>query len=537
MPRSFELKNAHVRWLCFGVILLFSLFPLLLNFPYRVNIYVTWEGAYRMFLGQVPYKDFGMPLGYGFWVIPFIFFKIFGPFMFSLIKAQAFINLMSLLTFRGIMKLFKLSEATVFFSLVVMCLSFTLINFWPWYNNTVFFFELISIYFVLFYIIKSRKFYLLILSAFFLWLSLFTKQDGGALSVLIVFSILIIDFLYTRKWNALLIMSAAFLGFYLIFVLPFLQYDFSYWFNYGQSPHYSRVSSYHFITDIFSHSEWLKGYSLAIVLIILYKFSKEGFRETVKDKMFILFSLFTIGIVVQATIIQVTSFSPPTVNYYFHSFVIAFIFYNMQNKIKFNNVIVFTTILVFVFFWKSENYWKYSQPIIAKFAPSLLTPPPTDVVAKGNWAAKSDSFLSQEPVVWVESSFKTLNNIKIPKNTNEGLLFIKSLPVSKKDNLRVLNMSNLTFLAYELNYTPERGQNFPLWFHKGVALFDREVEMLCNKVDNSEYDLIIFEDMPDVDNFFPYEVKECALQNYKKIVKFISPTGYKTDSVEVYVKN
>ncbi|SMG41845.1 hypothetical protein SAMN05661096_02826 [Marivirga sericea] len=536
MRFSYELKNDSLKWFGFGLILLFSLLPLLLKFPFRVNIYVTWEGAYRMFLGQIPYKDFGMPLGYGFWIIPFIFFKIFGPYMITLVKAQAFINLISLFTFRGILKLFKLDEATVFFSILVMCLSFTLINFWPWYNHTVFFFELIALYFVLLYVKSKPKFYYLIICFFFVWLALLTKQDGGALTVLFVFSILIIDFVYSRNWKSLLIAISSFIFFYLTLVLPFLQYDFGYWFNYGQSPHYSRVSSYHFINDIFARSEWLKGHLLAVVIIISLRINKEGFKASLRDKNFVLFALFTIGIILQATIIQVTSFSPPTVNLYFHSFAIAFILYALQNAVKFKNSIVFLVVLIFIFFWKSDNYWKYSQPIISKVAPSLLTPPPSDVVAKGNWAAKADTVVKNEPVIWIESDFKSLNRIKIPKNTMEGLIHIKNLPVVKKENLKVLNMSNLTFLAYELNYEPPHGQKFPLWFHKGVAVFDREIEMLCNAIKNSEFDIILFEDMPDVNNFFPYEVRDCALDNYEMSAKFLSPTGYKTDSVEVYIR-
>src|SRR6187402_1456266 len=89
-----------------AIITLFSCLPLVLELPFRVNIFVTWEGAYRMYNGQLPFRDFGMPLGYGFWILPFIFFKIFGPYLYSLIITQCFINFVSLIAFRGILKLF-----------------------------------------------------------------------------------------------------------------------------------------------------------------------------------------------------------------------------------------------------------------------------------------------------------------------------------------------------------------------------------------------------------------------------------------------
>ncbi|MBS1737526.1 MAG: hypothetical protein JSS98_13105, partial [Bacteroidetes bacterium] len=75
------------------VILAFAIVPLLFTMPYRVNIFLSWEGAYRMSNGQIPFRDFGIPLGGMYWTIPAIFFKIFGSQMITLIKAQVFINI------------------------------------------------------------------------------------------------------------------------------------------------------------------------------------------------------------------------------------------------------------------------------------------------------------------------------------------------------------------------------------------------------------------------------------------------------------
>src|SRR3954447_14769114 len=82
----------------------FACVPLFATFPYRVNIFLSWEGAYRLSQGQVPYQDFGMPLGYMYWVVPAIFFKLFGAQLITLVKAQVFINIISGLAFRSILK-------------------------------------------------------------------------------------------------------------------------------------------------------------------------------------------------------------------------------------------------------------------------------------------------------------------------------------------------------------------------------------------------------------------------------------------------
>jgi len=119
------------------VIVVLACIPLFATFPYRLNIFLSWEGAYRLYLGQVPYRDFGMPLGYMYWVIPAIFFKIFGPQMITLVKAQVFINIIGGLAFRSIFKSLGVQPVIRFMGVLLFCLSYSFLNFWPWYNHTV----------------------------------------------------------------------------------------------------------------------------------------------------------------------------------------------------------------------------------------------------------------------------------------------------------------------------------------------------------------------------------------------------------------
>src|SRR5688572_17335250 len=118
----------------------FCFVPLLFNNPYRINIFLSWEGAYRMSIGQMPFRDYSLPMGYGYWVIPALFFKLFGPYFFSLIKAQVFINVLSVLALHGILKTLNVRPVVIFFSVVVFCFSYVSFNFWPWYNHVVFVF-------------------------------------------------------------------------------------------------------------------------------------------------------------------------------------------------------------------------------------------------------------------------------------------------------------------------------------------------------------------------------------------------------------
>src|ERR1700755_164290 len=98
MARNLSVKAEVV------IILVLALVPLLIHLPYRVNIFLSWEGAYRISQGQLPFRDFGAPLGGMYWVIPALFFKLFGTGLFTLVIAQVFINMLSGLAFRSILK-------------------------------------------------------------------------------------------------------------------------------------------------------------------------------------------------------------------------------------------------------------------------------------------------------------------------------------------------------------------------------------------------------------------------------------------------
>ena len=171
----------------------FLLFPLLVNLPYRVNIFLTWEGAYRISEGQVPFVDFGLPMGFGYWLIPTLFFKLFGPTFLSLVKAQVLINLISMVSLRGILYNLKIRPIVVSLSLLVFSLTYVIYNFWPWYNHSVIVFELVTLYFITsFNDSKTKTAYYaqLILAGVFTFVTFYTKQDvGGVCFLLCIFLI------------------------------------------------------------------------------------------------------------------------------------------------------------------------------------------------------------------------------------------------------------------------------------------------------------------------------------------------------------
>lgn len=247
-PYQNEFSNPFNRNIIFAELLLIiviSCIPLLITFPYHINLFLSWEGAYRLYLGQIPYKDFGIPVGFGYWLIPALFFKIFGPNLFTLIYAQTFINIISALAFRSILRSIQVEPGMRLIAILVYLISFSFFNFLPWYNHSNIVFEFIGIAFLLKFIFRPEtpsRMLLLAMAAFFFVLSVFTKQDGGGMGVILAYLLLLINLFYERRIVNILYFTGLLALILAIFIAPFIQYHISYWFNHGQAPHSSRIS-------------------------------------------------------------------------------------------------------------------------------------------------------------------------------------------------------------------------------------------------------------------------------------------------------
>ena len=108
--------------------------------------------------------------------------------------------------------------------------------------------------------------------------------------------------------------------------------------------------------------------------------------------------------------------------------------------------------------------------------------------------------------------------------------------VKSKKDIKVLNMSELTFLAAEMPYALERNPRFPLWYHLGVGMFNREAEMFEDRIRNNYYDVVLFEYMPGVNNFYPFRVRDTLKLHYQQIDSFIAPRNSEPGTIEIYIK-
>jgi hypothetical protein len=454
------------------------------------------------------------------------------------VKAQVMINFMAAVAFRYILVFFKLKEGKRLLAVTFFCLTYLFFNFWPWYNQTVFVYELIGIAFLLAGFSTTKKtpaLLYLTAAALFVTLSFFTKQDGGGLAFVLCLALATYKSISSRS----LLYIGGFLGFFVLAVLlavvPFLQYDFLYWFNWGQAPHYSRFSTSDILEEFFGASHWLKFYMVIVSLLYINRLS--SFRDVFTQQKATLFYLITMGILVQAAIVQVTSYIPPDNNIYFHSFVFAYCLHALHIKYNLQKLLPLATAIALIFFWWSGVYYGYAKRILKRTggieqSNSANTP---NMVSKATYVVSPDtSRIGVNMAKWVQlPNSKAFQHIYMPAETVEGIQRLREMPQFTATDKKILNMSELTPLAHELNFEPEKGM--PLWHHQQVSMFDKELALYKERVSAGYYDVVLFEYIPNLNNFYPFALREHLQQEYYMIDKFLAPRQQNNAFVEVYI--
>lgn len=498
------------------IVLPFLILPLLINLPYRVNIFLTWEGAYRLYLGQIPFEDFGLPMGFGFWLIPALFFKLFGPTFLSLIKAQVFINLLSVVALRGILYKLKVKPVVITLGIFVFCLTYVIYNFWPWYNHSVVVFQLIAFYFLLSYLShdgnKLTHVLSLPLAGIFTFISFFTKQDVGGICFVVCIFLLSYNGIKNKKILPILIYVGTFALTAILFIAPFLKYDFLYWFNYGQEPHSSRISIKMLLDILFSQSTIEKLYIL-ILLSALFVKVKSWRSFFTNDLLFYTITI-AFAFISQSIVTRVTSPLPTDHMNYFHTFAFVGIALYLPWEKWVTKPSYLLAIVILITGLYSAGFWQY----VSRFIPS-----------------HQDKTLTQAPQQpWTQNSWPTMKNILLPAETNAGINRLMALPLVKKKDLKVLNMTELTSLAKEIGYTPLTQQ--PLWYHLNVGIFEREVAEINKKVTEGFYDIVLFQSIPSLNNFYPYEVLDKLQENYLYYDSFLAPRKLEDSEIQVFIR-
>jgi hypothetical protein len=545
------------------IIVVFACIPLMLSLPYRVNIFLSWEGAYRMSNGQLPFRDFGIPLGGMYWVVPAIFFKLFGPAMITLVKAQVFMNILAGLSFRSILRSVAVDPGIRLASVLLFCLSYSFFNFWPWYNHSVIVYELMALACLFRYLfprdgaVPGRySLVWLAAAAFFTCCSVLTKQDGGGLAFLVACWVLACDGALQKKWMPLLVYTGGFILLLLLLLLPFLSHGFGYWFNHGQPPHSSRVSLFDIFSELMAGSIWLKFYLFVIALLSVVRWRL--LADMRNDRAMVLFVVLTIGILGEAAILQVTSYTPPDNNIFFHSFAFACTFALLSPLLagRLMKPGIVLALCLGIFFWWSSVWWGYGERVLSTFIPrkgvARVSPTGENVVNKETYMIVTDTPRTREipQDQWVECGLPAFRKITMPAPTAEGIRRLLAMdpirayregrrPGDPAGDIRVLNMSELTPLAAEIPFSLERNPQLPLWYHLGVGMFNRQADSFETRIRAHYYDLVLFEYIPTLNNFYPFRVRDSLRLYYPQVDSFPAPRrGVETQGViEVFVRS
>ena len=543
------------------IIVLLACVPLFIRLPYRVNIFLSWEGAYRMSQGQVPFRDFGIPLGGIFWVIPAIFFKIFGAKMITLIKAQVLLNVISGLAFRSILRSLSVNEGIRLASVILFCLSYSFFNFWPWYNHSVIVYELVALAMLFRYfradIVMAGgryRFAWLVVAGFFTCCSFLTKQDGGALAFVLSFGLLAVNGILWRKWKPLLVYTVSFVILLWLMILPFPSHGFGYWFNHGQPPHSSRVSLFDIIDELFGSSPWIRFYIFLIVVLAVVRW--RSWVAVRADKAGVLLTVLAMGILAEAAVMQVTSYTPPDNNIFFHSFAFACVFSMLVPflPIRPEKPVLLLVLSLGIVVWWSGNWWNYAQRILARSLPgkemAKVSPTGENVVNKSTYMINRDTTRDIPMSEWIECGLPAFRKIVMPAPTVAGIRRLLDRDPVKAyrqaggagqagtgGGLRVLNMSELTPLAAEIPFALERNPELPLWYHLGVGMFNRQADSFETRISRHYYDLVLFEYIPTLNNFYPFRVRDSLRMHYLQVDSFPAPRrGAETQGIiEVFV--
>ena len=301
----------------------------------------------------------------------------------------------------------------------------------------------------------------------------------------------------------------------MVCILPWINYGFGYWFNHGQPPHTSRLAWVDFLNEILMGSVWEKFYLLAFVIIILIHVDE--IKSFLTDKNKVLTFLICTGMIVQALLTKVTSRHSSETTTYYHAFAVVFIITHFYEKLQLNKSLNLVLLAFFILLWWSPMYWKYAS--------RMVTLPESKIPRKEDFTKMQKG--------WELSDFKTLKNVKLPVETIGGMKRLKTMPQFTQ-NAQILNMTELTSLPLELNYKPLTG--LPLWYDLGVCMFPKQVEEVCTKIKAKNYDIVLFEEVPILDNYFPEEIRETLQKEYKKVDTFMAPRQEETAYIEVYIR-
>lgn len=516
MMKNENYKYYGTAFFCFSILIFIFSFRKIIFFR---DYSIIFEGALRLSLGQIPFNDFGIPMGPISLIIPAIFFKLFGVNWSIFQLSQMLINALILVVYTNIIIRITNNKYIIFIFVIALSFYYLIFITHPWYNTTALLFYLLALFFSL-----QRSKLCWLISGLTASFCFFSKQDYG---LICIFSIVLSNFIiYSNymKFNKSLsfhnyryflkkeIISSSFmflLGFFLLFICLILIWDLRsdvvlYWFNYGQEYQSKRTIP---LDIIYSTRFWLsifclylaflnKSKYLLVTSIIIFSSVVVGYTSGLEFTSHFDIALYP-GIII--SLFPIHNFIS-IVNLIKTSAIILIVFSSIQNFVQVNNI------YESIFLQKVEPPYFFNYRIVG------------DRISKysGFLTAFNGSYLPQETISALE---QLATDIHVQDHSEK--------------NLKMLNISELTPLYAALSILPPKGM--PLWYDSNVILFNREVKKIESYIKNSEFDIILIQfTHHDINRDYNLLIKaadENANYFQPSYSKFRSPAGAESSCI------
>lgn len=524
--KLFEIRNDYFIVICFTLL---GLFFFQRNFLLFRDYAILWEGAYRISLGQIPFTDFGTPVGPVSFLIPALFFKLFSASWFVMQLSQMFENALLLLLAYQLLKDLQFTRDNI--NKAISCFTFLYLVFLshPWYNSGAFLCFLASMVFLL-----GRSYYSLIAGGIMGGLCFLAKQDYGLMNFLLGSLILVLTeydqskshrkvtfrFNVLKDSKRLTIITGKIILFALTFSLPVVAliyfvdaHQFLYWFNHGQPPH--EIRKIH-LWDFSNHGD------LLIPACIAFYFAYRTMR----------IGLFFAGIFFISSFI-VSSTSGLDYTAFFFFLFLPLLVQTVINRQLVQKKSISVLLLLAVL---------SCLALPAKYLYRLVQ---TTVLSKAEPFSFRYLYVTR-PVQAYPASMPFFKNVM---GSDDSVVMIRQLQEIAKSNpdapLKVLNISELTPIYAELGSTPPL--HYPLWYHTKISLFPREIKLIDRDMNDNQFDIILLQDAHGQANFDEFLTSLHKNPNYQTLRErgFVSPTtstgdtcfeGYCPNHIYVYVR-
>ncbi|HXH18932.1 MAG TPA: hypothetical protein VNJ07_07580 [Chitinophagales bacterium] len=512
MKDSGFFKRGYLFLFSGGIGFFLGILHLLHRHYYFRDYGIIWEGAYRLWLGQTPYVDFGLPTGIGSFLIPLLTFCIFGPDYDSLLIASVLLDWISIYAIYRIYSSLGIQKWIQMIGISVFAFYYLSQIKYPWYNSTALAFELLGIAFICWDNAghsKERRFqgFFSAIGGFFVFLTILTKQDFGGLA-LIISVLIILSYTSTNKSIKSLLGYFSGLGLSgLVYFLIIRNTEFFYWFNYGQYPHENRLKGIPWGELSFVNPYYLITLLILCVVAGLFyqgwiqkQIHREGHRQL---SNFWPHFVFVTGLIAQSWLTYWTS----GLNFLTGGYAVA-------------PAIVF---IITVGRAISRTAGIAAMSILSIF---FLLPKSLGVRDLENWYAGSvadvsGSQLSEPCQNGIQAGYAAFGHEYLLNLTWEGLKKAELYLPSGNYSCQILNMTELTPLALQWKFTPCTGM--PLWYHSHNSLFPREIQKIQEGIRNKSYGMVLLQWTHEFEEPTYSKFRELLMNNYVFRIKIPAP--------------